>query len=139
MTRPWYEQYIGKPWVAAPLPPDSFNCGELLRYVHREHLGIETANIEANARSLRECVANMRPEIFGLRPLADDEEPQDYDCAFFARSRYEDHCGIAAQTVDGLLILHCLQGVGVVLESVLEAKARGFCGIIWYRHKRLDK
>lgn len=133
----WYEQYIGKPWVASPAPPVSFNCGELLRHVHKE-LGIETATIKADAISLRECVDNMRPEIFGLRALKEDESAQTFDCAFFARAKYEDHCGIAVETCDGLLILHCLQGVGVVLENAYEALARGFRDINWYRHKELS-
>jgi hypothetical protein len=62
---------------------------------------------------------------------------RDFDCAFFARTNYEDHCGIGARTSDGLLILHCLQNVGVVLERPQEALARGFREIFWYRHERL--
>jgi len=134
---PWYEQYIGRPWEAAPRPPHSFNCGELLRHVLKENHGIDTTDIEANALSLRECVQNMRPAIFGLKPLAQDESPRDFDCVFFARSNYEDHCGLVAKTPDGLLILHCLQGAGVVMERPLEALARGFREIIYYRHERL--
>lgn len=131
----WHEKYIGKPWVSTPNPPESFNCGELLRYVHRHELGIETTAIEADAAVLSQCVANMRPEIFGLVPLADNAQLKDFDCAFFARSKYEDHCGICVMTLDGPLILHCVQGAGVVLENESEAKARGFKGITWYRHR----
>lgn len=134
----WQERYIGKPWAAAPYPPESFNCGELLRYALKAHRGVETIGIEANAFNLRECIENMRPEVFGLRPLAGGEPVRDFDCAFFARMNYEDHCGLAARTPDGILILHCLQGAGVVLESEAEAKGRGFREIIWYRHLELD-
>jgi len=130
----WYEQYIGRPWAAAPNPPESFNCGELLRYIHLKELNIETPSIEIDASSLKACVARMRPALFGLRPLAQGQRPSEYDCAFFARARYEDHCGIAVATVDGLLIMHCLQGVGVVLESEAESKKRGFHSITWCRH-----
>lgn len=137
---PWHEKYIGKPWEAAPRPPESFNCGELLRYVHLHELGIETPEIEADVNDLKQCVMNMRPEVFGLRPLAEGEAVQEFDCAFFARAaRYEDHCGLAAITTDGLLILHCLRIAGVVLERPIEALARGFKEISWYRHKRFDE
>lgn len=131
----WYEQYIGKPWKAAPSPPLTFNCGELIRYIYKHTLEIKLAEIDADATKLKECIANMRPSIFGLRSLSPNEKPQEFDCAFFARANYEDHCGIVVQTLDGLMILHCMQGLGVVLESPLEAKARGFRAISWYRHK----
>ena len=138
MEAPWYEKYVGKPWAARPEPPESFNCGELLRHTHLEKFGTETIGIRANALNLRECVENMRPEIFGLRPLAEGEKIKDFDCVFFGRaSKYEDHCGLAANTPDGLLILHCLQNCGVVLESPAEAKARGFQRLIYYRHESL--
>ena len=130
----WYEQYIGRPWEAAPKPPLSFNCGELLCYVHKVHLLIETPEISANPLKLRECVDNMRPEIFGLRALTTDDKVQDYDCAFFSRAFYEDHCGLAVETLDGLLVLHSVQGIGVVLESEHEALSRGFRQLTWYRH-----
>jgi hypothetical protein len=131
----WHEKYIGRPWEAAPRPPESFNCGELLRYIHFHELGINTAIIEANAGILSECVDNMRPAIFGLEPLESNAHLKDFDCAFFARSKYEDHCGICVMTLDGPLILHCVQGAGVVLENENEAKARGFKEITWYRHR----
>lgn len=134
---PWYEQYIGKPWKSAPSPPLTFNCGELIRHIYKHNLAIELAEIDADAANLKECIANMRPSIFGLHPLLPDEKPKEFDCAFFARASYEDHCGMAVQTLDGLMILHCMQGLGVVLESPLEAKARGFRTISWYRHKGL--
>ncbi len=131
----WHEKYIGKPWEASPRPPESFNCGELLRYIHRHELGIITVSIEADAAILNQCVANMQPAIFGLAPLENSAHLKDFDCAFFARSRYEDHCGICVMTLDGPLILHCVQRAGVVLENEMEAKARGFKEINWYRHK----
>ena len=134
--KPWHEKYLGKPWVADPNPPESFNCGELLRYIHKAELGIDTAKIQANAASLRECVDNMQADIFGLLPLPAGAELQDFDSVFFGRaSKYEDHCGIIALTLDGPMILHCLQGAGVVLDSFNDAKALGFARLLFYRHR----
>jgi hypothetical protein len=131
----WYEEYIGKPWKAQPSPPDSFNCGELLRHVYLDRLGIEAHEIHADALNLSERVKSFTAAVFGLRPLGDGEPKKEFDCAFMRKTRYEDHCGVAVRTADGLLILHCLQRLGVVLESPLEVMGQGFRHINWYRYK----
>jgi hypothetical protein len=133
----WWERYLGKPWRPQPEPPASYTCGELLRTVHRDLFGIEAAEILANPLSLRQCVEAMTPERFGLRPLTAGERPVEFDSVFMARVKYEDHCGIGAQTADGLLILHCQQGVGVVMDSQAELMGQGFRHLTWYRHREL--
>ena len=65
----WWERYMGKPWAAVPEPPQSYTCGELVRAILRERCGIETPEVLANAAVLRECVAAMQPDRYGLRPL----------------------------------------------------------------------
>ena len=122
----WHERYLGRPWAAAPSPPDSYNCGELLRAVHRDRFGIGSAEITADPRRLSECVRAFVPGMFGLRPLGDGERPREFDCCFFFRARYADHCGIAVGTADGLLVMHCVERGGVVMESPPEALGRGF-------------
>jgi hypothetical protein len=133
----WYGKYIGKPWEARPRPPESFNCGELLRHVFLDRLGIEAHAIPADAMDLTERVLAFTAGVFGLRPLGDDEPRKEFDCVFMRKTRYEDHCGVAVRTADGLLILHCLQRLGVVLESPLEVMGQGFSHINWYRYKDL--
>jgi cell wall-associated NlpC family hydrolase len=133
----WWEAHVGKPWEAVPRPPDSFNCGELVRHVFRERLGLGLAGITADAASLSESVRAFVPALFGLRPLAGGERPREFDCAFMARARYSDHCGIAVGTGDGLLVMHCVQGCGVVIESPLEVLGRGFARLEWFRHGEL--
>ena len=129
----WEAAYVGKPWVANPTPPLSYNCGELVRAVHKDVLGFVGERITADASSLAESVKAFKAERFGLRPLREDEGPRDFDVVFLARARYADHCGVAVETLDGLMILHCLQGGGVVLESPREALGRGFARLEWYR------
>ena len=82
---------------------------------------------------VRRCEAGL----FWLRPLGEGEPRKELDCVFMAKSRYEDHCGIAVATSDGLLVMHCLQSLGVVLESPLEAMSHGFSRLNWYRHEDL--
>lgn len=133
----WWEKYIGRPWRANPEPPESYNCGELVREVLRERAGIETPDIIANAAVLRECVKAMLPSRYGLRPLR-NEEPKELDVAFMVRASREDHVGIGINTDDGLKILHCQQGAGVTWDSPAELLGMGVRRINWYRHEDLD-
>jgi hypothetical protein len=133
----WFENYVGKPWQANPKPPDSYNCGELLKSVYRDLFNIEEMEIKADAMKLSECVKAFQSRLFGLIPLKELDEKKEFDVVFMARSRYEDHCGLAANTTDGLLILHCLQSAGVVLESPYECLENGFSKLYWYRYHDL--
>lgn len=136
----WYMKYLGKPWAGVPNPPESYTCGELLRSVHADMLGIDTPPIPApDARVLKDCLESMMPDYYGLIPLPNGEEPREFDSVFLARNRYEDHCGIACMTSDGLLILHCQQRVGVHLSSIGEMLALGYQRLRWYRHRDMDK
>ena len=131
----WYEKYIGKPWVAMPRPPESFTCGELARHIYFERLGIDTPPVYADPSRLDQCIANLEePESYSLFSFTG--QPRPFDIAYMMRRVKRDHMGIAVQTVDGLMILHCMQGVGVILET--EAEIRGSTGarnIEWRRHR----
>ena len=62
--RAWHEAYLNKPWAAVPRPPETFNCGELVRAVHRDLLGIDSPTIPvpdaANRRAWK-----LTPEMQG--------------------------------------------------------------------------
>ncbi len=134
----WFEEYIGRPWAAVPNPPHSFTCGELGRYVLRERLGLAVAPIYADAAILRQCVDNLNyPELYSLYRI--NGNPQPYDFAFLARCKRADHLGIAVATSEGIQILHCQQGAGVILNSQAELLGTGFRRIDWFRHKDVEK
>ena len=130
----WYEQYVGKPWEAVPNPPVSYTCGELVRAVYRDVLSIDSAEILADALDTRSCILAMTPERYGLRPLVSGEMPKEFDVAFMLRAEMKDHVGIASQTMDGLMILHCQRGCGVTMDTVAELRGAGFRRMLWYRH-----
>lgn len=129
----WWQSYISKPWLANPDPPVSYNCGELVRYIYREHLGIDLAPIAADASDLRQCIGAMSGSMYGLTRLEPDQYPGQYDVAFMSRAKFDDHCGLAVETSDGLMILHCQQGAGVVLDTPFELMVRGFRQVRWFR------
>jgi hypothetical protein len=134
----WFETYIGKAWEAVPSPPRSYNCGELARRVIFERTGVDTNEIRSDARNLSERVKAFDPGAFGLRLLGEKESKREYDCVFMGKGRYDDHCGVAVETKDGFLVLHCLQSLGVVLETPREIVNHGFRRLTWYRLKALD-
>lgn len=136
----WHLAYQGKPWAGVPHPPESYTCGELLRAVHQDVLGIDTPPIPVpDARVQRACVTAMRPGFFGLEALPPGERPREFDVAFFARARDRDHCGVACMTADGLMILHCVQRSGVLLDSLAALRGcYGFRDVGWFRHRDTD-
>lgn len=138
LHRTWHEAYLNKPWAAVPRPPETFNCGELVRAVHRDLLGIDSPPIPVpDAANRRACINAMRPERYGLVRLPVGVSPRELDVAFIVRQRLRDHVGIAVATADGLMILHCPQVYGVVLSAPVDM-AGVLQKIEWYRHPDID-
>lgn len=133
----WYLDYLGKPWQAKPNPPESYNCGELVRHIYIDLFNIQTSAIPvANAQSSLQCARAMKPEIFDLIPLSETETLQEFDVCFMGRKTLMGHCGIAVDTSEGLRILHCPESAsGVTLNSPIELRVAGFPYIRWFRHK----
>lgn len=137
----WWLDYLGKPWAAAPTPPASYNCGELVRAVHRDLCGIDSPAIPVtDAGSRLQCIRAMRPELFGLESLAEGEAPRALDVVFMGRRACLAHCGMAVETGEGLRVLHCPEtACGVALDSLLELRFSGFPQIRWFRHRDMDR
>lgn len=137
----WWLEYLGKPWAANPCPPESYNCGELVRSVYRDFTGIDSPAIPVeNANDRYDCIKAMQPELFNLFPLCECEKICSLDVAFMGRKNQLAHCGIAVETVEGIKILHCPQAAsGVVLDEPLFLKMAGFPVIRYFRHANLNK
>lgn len=136
----WWLQYLGKPWEAVPNPPESYNCGELVRGIHHDFFGIETVAIPVTTAASRlQCLKAMQPELFGLEPVTRDFV-KEFDVAFLGQRTRLSHCGIAVDTSEGMKILHCPEaGCGVCLDSLLELRMMGFSQVKWFRHKGLGE
>jgi len=135
----WYEEYVGKPWAQVPNPPHSFTCGELVKYIYKNRLGVDTPLIYADPSRLDQCIINLeQPEAYGLYPF--EGQPRPFDVAYLMRRVKRDHMGMAVRTAEGLMILHCMQTAGVILET--EAELLGTTGarrIEWRRHKDISE
>ena len=136
----WWLPYLGKPWAAVPNPPESYNCGELVRAAHRDLVGIDTPPIPVtNAGSRSQCLKAMQPEFFGLEPLPLKDVPRTLDVVFLGRRERFGHCGIVVWTTEGLRILHCPEApCGVSLDTLLELRVAGFPNLRVFRHRDMD-
>ncbi|MDR1776978.1 MAG: hypothetical protein LBR31_04015 [Desulfovibrio sp.] len=101
--------------------------------------GIDSAIIPVpDAGVLKDCIRAMIPERHGLKWLDSSIPPREFDVCFMGRGRYIDHCGVAVQTTSGLMILHCMQWVGVELDRPVELMAvERFVAQKWARHPAL--
>jgi hypothetical protein len=125
----WHEQYLGKPWKSPADPPNSFNCGDFVRWVFMEHFGYEPPILLADTGDLKSCIRDIR----GIDRYATFEhvtEPQDFDLAILARGIAEDHIGVCVGS-DG--ILHCRPGVGVFLDDSFTLRNMGWRKIRYIR------
>jgi hypothetical protein len=133
----WTEAYIGKQWARLPRPPHSFNCGELVRHIYKERLGIDSPAILADPANLRAVLGDVRNlDRYGVFSLV--ERPREYDVVWMFRRSDPDHIGVYAETPDGGLVLHCLRGHGVVLDSPFELRAQGWKALQFMRHEQAE-
>ena len=128
MTTHWHEQYLGKPWSHNPDPPNSFNCGELLRWIYKEFFGANVPVVLADTGDLRSCIKDIRA-IDRYWRFERVETPQDFDMAIMARGGEADHVGICV----GSDILHCRPKVGVFLDDVFTLQNMGWKSIKYIR------
>jgi len=129
MTTRWHEQYLGKPWKQTPDPPNSFNCGDFVRWIFKEHFGYDAPVLLADTGDLRSCIRDIRgiARYANFSPVTG--EPQDFDLALMARGAEEDHIGVCV----GSDILHCRPKVGVFLDDVFTLRTMGWRGIRYIR------
>ena len=128
----WHEQYLGKPWAHDPNPPHSFNCGELLRHIYREHFGYDAPVILADTRDLRSCIHDVR-EIGRYAHFFRVDDPRDFDVAVMSRGGHADHVGLYVAGD----ILHCHPKVGVSLDDAYALSIMGWRKIDYLRPEGL--
>ena len=129
----WHEEYLGKPWQANPNPPESFNCGELLRYVYKKHFDYDAPILLADALDLRSCVRDVQNIQRYYSNMKKVTRAQDFDLAVLWRGIIPDHVGLYAAGS----ILHCRPNVGVFLDDAFTIESFGWRKIEYYRPEGL--
>jgi cell wall-associated NlpC family hydrolase len=130
----WHEQYLGKPWTHIPDPPNSFNCGELLRHIYKTHLGHDAPPLLADTQDVRSCIRDVG-NIGRYASFRRVDRPQDFDVAVMSRGGPADHVGLYC----GGNILHCRPRVGVFLDDVFTLQSFGWRKIAWLRAEGLRR
>lgn len=131
-TAHWAAAYIGLPYAAEPAPPASFHCWALVRWVSGRHYARPLPAIP--------CPSLLRDQLRALRAEAEGgdwqkhDRPADGDLVLMRSSRHPSHVGIWVATLDGGGVLHCLGGIGVVFQRVLDLRASGMTVEGYYRY-----
>jgi hypothetical protein len=100
IKKDWHFDYLGKPWSPVPRPPESYNCGELVRYVHIDLFGIDSPIVPVpDANVMRACLGAMNPVYYGLCRKADEVPMQEFDVIFLGRLREEWDMPLPAETI----------------------------------------
>ncbi|MGL6245652.1 NlpC/P60 family protein [Pseudomonas sp.] len=123
----WAFAYIGQPWVS-----ESHDCWGFFRRVQRERFGREIPPFDVDAFNRLACARAVagNPERANWRPVA---VPAEGDAVLLAHARHPSHVGLWV-AVDGGGVLHCVNGPGVVFQSVKMLKASGWGHLEFYRH-----
>lgn len=123
----WCERYIGEPWVAG-----RHDCWAFFRRVQREQFGREIpAGGTFDSTSTVSCIRALRHDEERGHWL-EVMEPTEGDAALLSRNLIPSHVGVWVNANGGAL-LHCVQGVGVILQNHASLARHGWGSIRFYR------
>lgn len=127
MSEHWAAQYYRRhhPYVEGGEGPDGYNCWGLVRHIQRAHYGRE---LPAVAHDIEVPRALVREVLCGWRRA---ERPSDGDGVIMRRPTEDLHVGVWLD-LDGGRVIHCIEGAGVVLSTLLHLYLAGFGRIEYY-------
>ena len=129
----WASNYIGKPWKSSCDGPDVFDCWGLVVDIYRrqykktlEIIPVQENNLKALILTIDKHPERHRWELVFI--------PQEGDVALLRQNRYPIHVGLWVD-VDGGGVLHCIQGAGVVFQSLQALELIGWKVDAYYTYK----
>ena len=125
--RHWAVDEIGKPWIAG-----ENDCWAFFRQVQRDGYGIEVPAFAVDPNSLLACAHALEQNPERMRWLW-VESPIDGDAVLMGKGRYPTHIGTWIDA-DGCGCLHCVEGSGVVFQTLASLQLTGWNLIRFYRH-----
>ena len=129
----WAFDYIGKPWKSGCGGPEAFDCWGLVVDVYRHQYGKVLSTISVPENNLKALIQtiNKHPERQHWKTVL---LPQEGAVALMRQSRYPIHVGLWID-VDGGGILHCIQGTGVVFQSLQALELIGWKVEAYYTYR----
>ena len=123
----WVNARIGLPWTADGEGPRGYNCWGFVRAALRD-----LADIDLPAAPIAELVA-----VLSRREVRRDWRPSDrlshLAICVTGSTRRQHHVGLGLE-LDGGVIAHAVEGVGVIVSRPLELRAMGFADLRWLVH-----
>lgn len=122
----WALQYIGEPWVAG-----EHDCWAFVRRIWRDHFGLDVPAVDVDACNRLACVRAFsgHAERASWHNVA---TPQEGDAVLLSQSKHPSHVGVWIDA-DGGGVLHCIEGTGVVFQTVSSLRAAGWHTLEFYR------
>lgn len=117
----WAAKYIGRPWT-----PEC-NCYEWFRRITREQFGLELPAINLPPDHMTRRAARIMntgtDDLFGYRPT---DTPAEGDAVFLSgNGRTSHHIGMVIFSGRRMMVLHALDGIGVVASDRPGLRANG--------------
>lgn len=131
----WATDLIGRPYRRGAHGPDAFDCWGLVRHVFAQIHGIEMPVIEVgqlddatpdNVAAIKRAAA-----VSGWKP-SDDAQPRENDIVLMNGIDGR-HVGVIVAANGALLLLHCMEQVGVCVQPLADLQRMGFHGFVFWR------
>jgi hypothetical protein len=128
----WSSKYLGLKYQPGARGPENVDCWGLVRLVYLQEFRIELPLFPGVAESV----------AFKLRSFIEEEtnrnwiQSEPFEGAGVAMSRGRAVCHVGIWTpLDGGKVIHCLEGVNVVADTIRNLKLKGLRYLEFYRHK----
>lgn len=119
----WAAGYIGEPYIKGV-----HDCWGFARRVWREQFGLDVPVVDYDPDH-KMSWARAFTQAEERRHWAQVDQPQDGDGALMGHGRHPFHVGV---WVDGG-VLHCLEGIGVLYQSLQSLQLAGWSNFTFYR------
>lgn len=131
----WATDLIGRPYQRGAHGPEAFDCWGLVRHVFDRVHGIAMPAIavgQLNDASLENVAAiKQAAAVSGWLPSS-DTQPAEHDIVLMS-SLEGRHVGVIVSVSGSLFLLHCIERVGVCVQSLLDLQRMGFHGFTFWR------
>ncbi len=131
-TMHWATNLIGKPYRRGAHGPDEFDCWNLVRWVFKHQHGIDMPVIAVDDNSADNVAAIKRAAaVSGWQPSGDTEPAED-DIVLMSNVHGR-HVGVMVQANGAMLLLHCIERIGVCAQPLADLQRTGFHGFTFWR------
>lgn len=131
----WAAEHIGKPYRRGAHGPDAFSCWGWVRFVFKTRYGIDMPNVNVervgDERENNIAAIKKAARLSGWAPVS-HVAPADGDIVLM-ESIEGRHVGVMA-SVDGFVrLLHSVNPIGVISQTLHDAHIGGFWGFEFWR------